>query len=94
MTSTAAGGRNPRSLATRTLLMLAAAAVVSALGLVGVDTVTRPVASASGEVQREPGEEEMPREPHFEAGLGELAVQVALVAGIAVAGRKILKIRL
>jgi 5-deoxy-D-glucuronate isomerase len=91
-------GREPRrtlpNLATRTVVMLVAAAVISAAGLVVVDVVTRPEAVTGAPAHRESGEEERPREPHVREGLGELALQLLLVGGIAFAGRKILKIRL
>jgi hypothetical protein len=86
--------RRPPNLATRTALMLVAAAVVSAFGLVVVDLVTRPEVAMIAQARVESGEEERPREPHVREGLGELALQLLLVGGIAFAGRKILKIRL
>lgn len=92
-----AGGDSRRklpNLATRALLMLLAAAVVSASALVVLDIVTRPQPAAVGTAQAESGEEDRPREPHVRDGLGEFALQLLLVGGIAFAGRKILKIRL
>jgi hypothetical protein len=94
MTSMASGRRNPPNLVTRAVLMLMAAAVISAFGLAIVDLVTRPMPETAGGIHRESGEEEMPRDPHVREALGEFAVQLLLVSGIAFAGRKILKIRL
>ncbi|HEY8061892.1 MAG TPA: hypothetical protein VID74_03790 [Gemmatimonadales bacterium] len=94
MTSGGDFRRRPPNLATRALLTLLAAAVVSALALVVVDVVTRPQAATVGTAHVESGDEERPREPHVRDGLGELALQLLLVGGIAFAGRKILKIRL
>jgi hypothetical protein len=94
MTSGSERRGNPPNLATRTLLVLMAAAVVSAFGLVVVDVVTRPQVTTNGAPRRESGEEERSREPHVRDGVGELALQLLLVGGIAFAGRKILKIRL
>jgi hypothetical protein len=82
------------SLATRAVFMLVAAAIVSAFGLVVVDVVTRPEVAMVAQAHVESGEEERPREPHVREALGELALQLLLVAGIAFAGRKILKLRL
>ena len=94
MTGTGTTRRKVPNLATRTVIMLVAAAIVSAFGLVVVDLVTRPVPPGAVAVQPEPGEEKMPLNPEVGEGLGELALQLALVAGIAFAGRRILKIRL
>lgn len=93
MTGTGTGRRKVPNLATRTVVMLAAAAVVSAFGLVVVDLVTRPTAPGAP-VPVDSGEEKMPLNPELGEGLGELALQLALVTGIAFAGRRILKIRL
>lgn len=94
MTSGGDARRTLPNLGTRALLMLLAAAVVSALALVVIDIVTSPQAATAVTAQAESGEAERPREPHVRDGLGELALQVLLVGGIAFAGRKVLKIRL
>lgn len=94
MTSGGETRRKLPNLATRAVLMLVAAAIVSALGLVVVDVVTRPEVAMVGQAHLESGEEERPREPHVREALGELALQLLLVGGIAFAGRKILKVRL
>ena len=94
MTSAGDARRKLPNLATRALFMLAAAAVISAVGLLVVDVVTRPEPATVGTAQAESGEEDRPREPQVRDGLGELALQLLLVGGIAFAGRKILKIRL
>jgi hypothetical protein len=94
MTSADGARRTPPNLATRTVLMLVAAGIVSAFGLVVVDLVTRPTVEGRGDAPGASGEEEIPRGPHVGEGLGEFALQLLLVGGIAFAGRKILKIRL
>jgi hypothetical protein len=94
MTAAGDSRRTLPSLATRAVFMLVAAAIVSAFGLVVVDVVTRPEVAMVAQAHVESGEEERPREPHVREALGELALQLLLVGGIAFAGRKILKIRL
>jgi hypothetical protein len=94
MTAAGESRRTLPGLATRAVFMLVAAAIVSAFGLVVVDVVTRPQVAMVAQARVESGEEERPREPHVREALGELALQLLLVGGIAFAGRKILKIRL
>lgn len=94
MTSSGDARRKLPNLATRALCMLVAATVISAVGLLVIDVVTRPQPATVGTAHGESGDEERPREPHVRDGLGEFALQLLLVGGIAFAGRRILKIRL
>ncbi|MGH7592535.1 MAG: hypothetical protein ACRELE_01580, partial [Gemmatimonadales bacterium] len=89
-------GRRPLpGLATRAVVMLAAAFIVSALALGAVDLVTgRAAGDASPAASDRARSDNHHREPELGAGLGELGIQLLLVIGIAVAGRKILRIRL
>jgi hypothetical protein len=100
----------PRFLTRTMVMLAAVAAMcVVSLGAVNLVThrdvvrdeaVTREagasVAAREGEERRGGGEEgeEWSREPQVVAGLGDFAVQILLVAGIAFVGRKFLKIRL
>ena len=82
-------------LATRAAVTLLLATLVSGATLGAVDLVTtsadgngvRP-APVNGEAA------ERRRAPELGAGLGELALQLLLVAGVAFAGRRVLRIRL
>jgi hypothetical protein len=104
VSSASVGRQRLPNLATRTVIMFAAVAVICVLALGVVNLATHPTtdravaevrseSGAEGERNREP-ERERSREPEFVTGLEELAVQVLLVAGIGFAGRTILKIRL
>ena len=80
------------SFVVRCLWVLGLSAVIAAIGLGGVDLVTRP--TTPGATSADAREEHRPLAPDPVGGAGDLAVQALLVAGIAIVGRKVLRIRL
>ncbi|HEY3933658.1 MAG TPA: hypothetical protein VGL65_03500 [Gemmatimonadales bacterium] len=79
----------------RCIWVIGSAAIVAiiSLGLVDLIPQRRPDAGP-GANHQESREKQRPRAPDLVGGLGELSEQALLVAGIAFAGRTILRIRL
>lgn len=95
MSGPSGGRRSLPGLATRAAMTLLLATLVSGATLGAVDLVTTPALNGRRTVPAS-GEEavERRRAPEFGPGVGELALQLVLVAGVAFAGRRLLKIRL
>ena len=94
MTTVRTARRTSPGVVIRTGVMLLAVAIVSGAGLLVVNVTTSRGAPANAGDGAHSSEEERPLAPNVAGGLGELAVQLVLVGGVAVAGRRFLRIRL
>ena len=91
----ARSARQLPGIAARSVWVLGAAVLIAVISVGLVDLIPRPAFDTnSGSSRQESHEAARPLAPDIVGGLGELAVQSLLVAGIAIAGRKILRIRL